>query len=146
MRVPRNLTPVALALAFGFLIAAPLPVQAVNPTAIFSFQTMYGVDGPFVGPDHPIRGIPGDELPWDIGAGTNGELDTNGHIVVHVRGLVFKNDPSVPANLRGINDAAEFRAVVSCLTERSETETGRKRVTTMGFPQRPPATPTSMPW
>ncbi|HEY2775967.1 MAG TPA: hypothetical protein VGK20_18145 [Candidatus Binatia bacterium] len=122
--------------AIAFVVAnfAPGPAHAVTATAIMTFQTMYGVDGPFVGPNHPVRGIPGDEAPWAIGDGTNGELDSDGHLVVHVRGLVFANVPSVPPNLRGINDAADFRAVVSCLTEKSETAVGHKHVTTQGFP------------
>src|SRR6185295_9070541 len=62
---------------------------------ILEFHTMYGVDGPFVGDANPIDGIPGDELPWEIRA-VNGHLYSNGRFVIIVRGLVFKDDPSVP--------------------------------------------------
>jgi len=83
---------------------------------ILAFDTMYGVDGPFVGDANPVDGIPGDELPWVIKR-ASGFLLTNGKLKILVRGLVFKDDPSVPENLRGINDETEFRAAVACLTE-----------------------------
>src|SRR5215813_10633300 len=47
---------------------------------ILTFSTMYGVDGPFVGEDNPIRGVVGDELPWDIVGFAFGDLDTRGHL------------------------------------------------------------------
>src|SRR5262245_13962450 len=75
---------------------------------LFSFATMYGVDGPFVGETNPINGVIGDELPWEIKVGKGG-LKTNGHLKVKVRGLVFKDAPEVPADKKGINDEAEFR-------------------------------------
>jgi len=33
---------------------------------LLAFHSMYGVDGPFVGNSFPLRGFPGDELPWTI--------------------------------------------------------------------------------
>src|SRR5262245_51639693 len=74
-----------------------------RPQQLLSFQAMFGVDGAFVSDAHPVGGIDGDELPWEI-AMANGRLDTAGNLVLLVRGLVFKDDPSVPENLRGIND------------------------------------------
>jgi hypothetical protein len=50
-----------------------------------------------------------------------------------VRGLVFKNDPSVPPELRGQNDEDEFRALASCLTEEGDAVV-TKNVITAGFP------------
>jgi hypothetical protein len=82
---------------------------------LIAFKTMYGVDGPFVDSDF-IRGVVGDELPWEIEE-ASGKVDSNGHVEVEVEGLVFKDDPSVPPELRGINDEESFRALVSCLTE-----------------------------
>src|SRR5262245_47285983 len=73
-----------------------------------SFDTMYGVDGPFVGDAFPIRGIPGDELPWEVRE-AKGKLDSDGHLTIRVRGLVFKDEPEVPPDLRGKNDESEFR-------------------------------------
>lgn len=101
--------------------------------AITSFETMYGVDGPFIGDANPIRGVIGDELPWAITHSIRGELDSAGHLIIVVRGLVFKDDPSVPPELRGINDEAQFRGLVSCLTEAGDAvET--QNVVTVGFP------------
>jgi hypothetical protein len=100
---------------------------------ILSFHTMYGVDGPFVGDANAVRDVPGDELPWEILGFARGELDSRGRLTVFVRGLVFADDPSVPPELVGTNDEAEFRALVSCLTEVGDAvETAN--VITEGFP------------
>jgi len=133
-----RLTLPALALA-----CCAMPASAVDPATdefnfgfgnkILSFQTMYGVDGPFVGEKNPIRGVIGDELPWTITHIVRGDLDTRGHLRIMVRGLVFADDPLVPPELRGINDEAEFRGLVSCLTEVDDAvET--QNVVTEGFP------------
>jgi len=86
---------------------------------VLDFGTMYGVDEAFVGEANPIRGIPGDELPWEIEHGIHGRLSTNGHLRIRVRGLVFTHDPEVPPEKQGTNDETEFRGAVSCLTEDS---------------------------
>jgi hypothetical protein len=100
---------------------------------VVGFDTMYGVDGPFVGDTNPIRGVIGDELPWTVTHFIRGELDSSGRLRILVRGLVFSDDPSVPPELRGINDEAEFRGLVSCLTESGDAiET--QNVATGGFP------------
>jgi len=99
---------------------------------LLAFDTMYGVDGPFVGETNAIRNVVGDELPWEIGVG-KGSLKTNGHLKIKIRGLVFKDEDSVPADKRGINDEAEFRALVSCLTEEGTAVT-TSNVMTTGFP------------
>jgi hypothetical protein len=100
---------------------------------LLAFGTMFGVDGPFVGDANPVDDIPGDELPWEI-AFARGRLDTNGELHLVVRGVVFKDDPSVPEELRGINDETEFRAAVSCLTEDGAGGVKRQTVTTGGSP------------
>jgi len=97
-----------------------------------SFSSMYGVDGPFVGEAFAIRDIPGDELPWEI-RGARGRLDTDGHLTLQVRGLVFKDEERVPEELRGINDESEFRAAISCLSEEGDQVT-TVNVVTDGFP------------
>src|SRR3989442_11703565 len=94
------------------LVTMASPASAAG--AIMQFTTMVGVDGAFVG-HHPIRGVLGDELPWEVGS-VNGSLTTDGHLQLSVRGLVFADDPSVPPELRGINDESDFRALVSCLS------------------------------
>jgi hypothetical protein len=98
---------------------------------LLAFHSMFGVDGAFVGEDNPVDGIPGDELPWEITSAV-GRLDTGGHLFLRIHGLVFKDDPSVPPELRGINDEDEFRAVVSCLTE-DDGGVARRNVVTDGF-------------
>jgi hypothetical protein len=50
-----------------------------------------------------------------------------------VKGLVFKDVPEVPPELRGKNDEAQFRAVVSCLTESGDA-VKTANVITQGFP------------
>lgn len=82
---------------------------------ILQWGSMYGVDGPFVNSD-VIRGVMGDELPWEIKMG-RGSLSADGHLRINVRGLVFPDDPAVPPELQGINDEESFRGLVSCLTE-----------------------------
>jgi len=101
--------------------------------SVLTFQTMYGVDGAFVGDANPVRGLNGDELPWEIGNSTNGRLDSNGRLKIQVHGLVFADDPSVPPELRGRNDERFFRAVVSCLTVDSNGSVVTRNVSTDGF-------------
>ncbi len=104
-----------------------------GPAVLVAFTAMYGVDGPFVG-HNPIRGVHGDELPWEIKSAV-GSLTSDGRLRIRVRGLVFKDDPSVPPELRGINDEKEFRAVVSCLSESDDgTQVTTVNITTGGFP------------
>jgi hypothetical protein len=81
------------------------------------FGSMVGVDGSFVGSD-AVRGVMGAGLPWMVDK-ARGSLSAGGHLRINVRGLVFTNDPSVPANQRGINTEAMFRGLVSCLSEQS---------------------------
>jgi hypothetical protein len=102
---------------------------------LLQFQHMYGVDGPFVGDANPIRGVPGDELPWTI-ALARGRLDTDGHLSLIVRGLVFTNDEVVPPELRGTNDETQFRALVSCLSEEG-TSVVERNVVSDPFPATP---------
>jgi len=82
---------------------------------VLRFDTMTPVTGPFQGTANPIRGVAGGGLPWVLKSGT-GELRRDGRLEVRVRGLVLANDPSVPANLRGINPFPDYRALVSCQT------------------------------
>ena len=111
--------------------------EPAPPPRILAFDHLYGVDGPFVGDAHPIRGVIGDELPWTIAGGIHGRLDTNGHLRIQVRGLVFTDDPIVPPELQGKNDEETFRALVSCMTEVSATEVGTANVVTDGFTATP---------
>lgn len=113
------LAPLMLALAGASLAASPpVPDRPDHGNrTILAFHSMYGVDGPFVGEANPVRDVVGDELPWEVKGFVLGDLDSRGHLTILVRGLVFADDPSVPPDLVGTNDEAEFRGLVSCLTE-----------------------------
>jgi hypothetical protein len=104
---------------------------------VLDFATMYAVDEAFVGPTNAIRGIAGDELPWEIDGGVHGRLTSRGHLHVRVRGLVFTHDPEVPPEKQGMNDETEFRAVVSCLNENDEHQVVTTNLTTPGFKATP---------
>ena len=105
---------------------APLP-------NILAFDTMYGVEGPFLGEANAIRGVVGDEAPWAIEHFIKGRLTRGGRLQILVRGLVFADDPLVPPELVGKNDEETFRGLVSCLTEEGETVV-TENVETEGFP------------
>lgn len=86
-----------------------------NPTTMLKFDTMAPVTGPYVGTDNPIRSVPGGGFPWMITAGT-GILKKDGHLIVHVRGLVLADSAPVPPALQGANPIPDFKAIVSCET------------------------------
>lgn len=121
--------------------ASATRVVSVSPTAvttaskIVSFETMYGVDEAFV-KHTQIRGVRGDDLPWDVGSAV-GSLTVGGHLTISVRGIVFANDPEVPANLRGTNDETQFRALVSCLKSDHKGNVVTINTTTQGFAATP---------
>ena len=134
-----------IAMALLSTLAVPLALRARAdergpsqeqrpPRVMLAFQTMYGVDGPFLGDANRIRGVEGDEAPWEVARGVIGKLFSDGHLRIHVRGLVFKDSPLVqPPTLIGKNDESEFRALVSCLTEQGD-QTPEVNVMTQGFP------------
>jgi hypothetical protein len=113
------------------MLAFSLPLVAIA-TDIIKFDTMYAVDGPFVGGTE-VRNVLGDELPWVIKS-AKGFLSTNGTLEISVKGLVFSNDPKVPPEKRGTNDEAEFRALVSCITENNDGKISIVKILTNGFP------------
>src|SRR5262245_4692939 len=102
---------------------------------LIAFDKMYGVDGPSLDVPFPVGGILGDELPWEIRS-AQGRLDTDGHLTLKVRGLVFTHDDEVPADLQGTNDEPQFRAAVACVTEEGESLT-TKTVISSGFTATP---------
>ena len=108
------------------------PAPHVRHT-ILAFETMYGVDGPFVGDANPVRGVPGDESPWGVDRAF-GTLDSDGNLVIVVRGLVFTDNPD--PTLIGKNDEDDFRGLVSCLTEDGNA-VKEANVLTAGFPATP---------
>jgi hypothetical protein len=92
------------------VLGATSPASA-DPGVILKFDVMTPVTGPYTG-SNPIGGVRGAPLPWIITAGT-GSLTRDGHLLVHVRGLVLADQPPVPANLQGTNPFP-FDAIVSC--------------------------------
>jgi hypothetical protein len=118
--------------AAAMALTAPVASGEVTAKMLLVFHSMYGVDGPFVGNAFPQRGIPGDELPWTV-ASANGWLDTDGHLTVQVKGVVFTDDEEVPPSLRGTNDEPTFRVAISCITEKDE-QIVRRNVITAPFP------------
>jgi len=135
----RNSHVLIVATALGIIGSAALAATPATLNSegeqghtLLAFHSMYGVDGPFVGNTFPLRGFPGDELPWTI-ASAVGRLDTDGHLTIQVRGLVFTDDEVVPPDLRGINDEPTFRAAVSCTTEEGDSVV-RRNVVTQPFP------------
>jgi hypothetical protein len=107
-----------------FLLALTVAPLNAHADVVLAFRTMYGVDGPFI--NRKVRGVLGDELPWQVGS-AEGLLESNGHLRIKVRGLVFPNRPEVPPEKRGINDEDKFRALVSCLVEHG-TDGGKRRI------------------
>jgi len=107
--------------ALGVAVIGLAPVVAANSSAsadpglILKFDVMTPVTGPYFGPANPIRMVPGGGLPWMITAGT-GSLTRDGHVLIHVRGLVLADQAPVPPNLQGINPVPHFEAIVSCQT------------------------------
>jgi hypothetical protein len=82
---------------------------------VLKWKVMAPVDGPFVGPTTPVRGLAGGGLPWEVGK-AQGKLSSDGGLEVRVEGLVLARKAPVPANLQGTNPVPQFRAIVSCLT------------------------------
>lgn len=102
-------------LSLVLCLSMALPVTAATEDKILEFDTMVGVVRPFTGATNAIRGVPGGGIPWAIAA-ARGELRTDGRIEVRVRGLVLAEGARA-----GTNPAAEFRAIVSCLTPMMDT-------------------------
>jgi hypothetical protein len=127
---------VCLALPFGVAAHADDDESGEGKgRAILAFDTMYGVDGPFVS-SNQIRGVLGDELPWAVRR-VSGFLKVDGHLKISVHGLVFANEPGiVPPDKIGINDEPTFRGLVSCLIE-DGTKIGMTNIMTGEFPATP---------
>jgi hypothetical protein len=105
--------------AVGAAVALAAGVQAGATGSegkdVLEFDVMSAVDGPFVGAAHPVRGVAGGGLPWELDR-ARGRLTTTGRLDVRVDGLVLARRAPVPANLQGTNPIPQFRAAVNCLT------------------------------
>jgi len=74
---------------------------------VLEFDVMSPVVAPFTGATHPIRGVNGGGVPWQIDRG-RGELTSDGRLRIRVEGLVLVST--------GQNPVPMFRGVVNCLT------------------------------
>ncbi len=129
------LSVLVLLIGGSFLFSqAAQPVRA-SGSNILEFNTMVGVPKAYTGKLNPIRGIDGGGLPWVINS-ANGELNSNGNLVVNVRGLVLDpNDPAViAAGLAGVNPVAEFKVIVSCQSLDASHNAIITNVSTAAFP------------
>lgn len=108
-------------LVLGFVAVVAFGVQATASGSkgenadVLEFDTMAGVVEPFTGSAHPVRGISGGLLPWELDR-ARGELRSDGRLEIKVEGLVLARRAPVPAGVQGTNPVDHFRAVVSCLT------------------------------
>ena len=104
---------VSVAAVQGVAASAKPASAGPEPASVLRFSTMTPVTGPFVGTANPIRGEAGGGLPWLLTSG-HGSLNSAGHLVVRVRGLILARQAPVPPALQGINPFPAFRALVSC--------------------------------
>jgi len=74
---------------------------------VLEFDVMTPVIAPFTGTAHPIRGVNGGGVPWQIERG-RGNLTSDGRLKIKVDGLVLVST--------GQNPIQMFRGVVNCLT------------------------------
>ena len=77
---------------------------------VLEFDVMTPVVAPFTGTAHPIRGVNGGGVPWQIERG-RGDLSSDGRLKIRVEGLVLVSSGQNPVPL--------FRGVVNCLTTES---------------------------
>ena len=128
-----------LLVALGAALAGLVSVLGItvsasaDPGMIVKFDTMTPVTGPYVGSASPIRTVPGGGLPWMISAGT-GALKADGHLLVHVRGLVLADQSPVAPALQGTNPIPAFRAIVSCQSIGTDGTAAITNVSTDQFP------------
>jgi hypothetical protein len=95
--------------ALGLVAGGSVTVGADQGDSILEFESMTPVTGAAVGAVND-RGIRGGGLPWQITSGF-GEVDSDGHVDVTVKGLVI---PVAPFN--GTNPVPAFGVTVSCIT------------------------------
>jgi hypothetical protein len=113
------------AVSAAFVVLAPAALAADK---ILEFDTMEGVVAPYTGSANPIRGLNGGGRPWILRSG-KGEVKSDGRVEVKVRGLVLTST--------GVNPAANFRVVVSCLSVNGAGEAVTVNVSTGDHPATP---------
>ena len=111
MRRPFLLLLVGL-LAVGVVVVQSTAAQSGGSPGkdVLEFDVMTPVVAPFTGSAHPIRGVNGGGVPWQIDRG-RGDLSSDGRLKIRVEGLVLVSS--------GQNPVPMFRGVVNCLTTES---------------------------
>ena len=107
----------AFVLVLGLVAVGAVAVQSTaardggsSGKDVLEFDVMTPVVAPFTGTAHPIRGVNGGGVPWQIDR-ARGELSSDGRLKVKVEGLVLVST--------GQNPIPMFRGVVNCLTSGS---------------------------
>ena len=94
--------------SFALVALSPEAGAQVNPNdKVLDFDTMFGIQAPFLRAAFPFCGVLGAGAPWSIDRGT-GVLRANGDVDIHVQHLVLTNT--------GANPVATFGARVCCVT------------------------------
>ena len=116
----RGLIATIMGAVFALFILAVSPTgnliaqaEGAEVGTITNFDSLVTVKGAFLGPLYAIRGVPGAGLPWTLGS-VEGNLKTDGTLVINVKGLVLADDPMVPPEKRLTNPVAYFKGIVSC--------------------------------
>jgi len=95
-------------LAVGVVVQSTAAQGGGSPGKdVLEFDVMTPVVVPFTGAAHPIRGVNGGGVPWQIDRG-RGDLRSDGRLNIRVEGLVLVSS--------GQNPVPMFRGVVNCLT------------------------------
>lgn len=99
-------------LAVGAVVVQSAPARDGGSSGkdVLEFDVMTPVVAPFTGTTHPIRGVNGGGVPWQIDRG-RGDLSSDGRLKIRVEGLVLVSS--------GQNPVPMFRGVVNCLTTAS---------------------------
>jgi hypothetical protein len=99
-------------LAVGVVVVQSTAAQGESSPGkdMLEFDVMTPVVAPFTGTTHPIRGVNGGGVAWQIDRG-RGDLSSDGRVKIRVEGLVLVST--------GQNPVSMFRGVVNCLTAAS---------------------------
>jgi len=119
----------------AFFFAGTVSRASADESKLLEFNTMIGVPRPYTGAANAIRGVPGGGLPWVIEFG-KGKVSPEGNVDVLVKGLVFDpNDQAViDRGIGGTNTVANFKVIVSCLSNDADGNTTTMNVSTGLFP------------
>jgi hypothetical protein len=119
---------IVAALVLGVALIAQASATGSNGgETVLKFETMVGVNGPFRGATNAIRGFPGAGAAWRVDS-VDGKLKAGGRLDIDVEGLMLVST--------GVNPAASFHGLVSCLTN-DATTVSTVNLLTDAFPATP---------